>query len=473
MNDPILYCSGLDPETGDYAIPPCTPRELADLVRRTTVDKQDAQDLDRWVKAGGKGLYGDARDLTQAGWGVIFAQNEPPGRIAALREALKPLLDLRREQTGGEPLFREYSEGKGYLPGDTKRKFLNRHGIAPGPAQPNKMPYYLLIVGSPESIPYDFQYQLDVERAVGRLWFETLEEYERYARSVVAAEKSTVPRRRRAAFFSPRNPGDPVSDVCVDHLASPLASWVEEHRSDWETYRVLGDEATKGRLAQLLGGDETPDFLFTASHGTVFSASDDRVLPHQGALMCREWPGPSFRGRFPTDFYFAGEDLASTARLDGLIAFLWACYSAGGPATSDFELGRVPVAPRPFLGQLPYRLLSHPQGSALAVIGHIELVWIWSAQWPSVGTHLKEFEEMLRMLLEGYPVGAAMEPFGRRYAELATELYPELLDIQRGDKKPDDETIFRLCVCHDTRNYVVLGDPAVRLVPPVPAEPRT
>lgn len=472
MSDPILYCSGLNPETGDYAIPPCTPRELADLARRMTIDEKDARELERWVKTGGRGMYGDPRELTQAGWGVIFAQSEPPERIAALREALKPLLDLRREQAGGEPLFREYSAAKGYLPGDTKRKFLDRHGIAPGPAEPRKMPYYLLLAGSPESIPYDFQYQLDVERAVGRLWFETPEEYERYARSVVAAEKDAMPRRRRAAFFSPRNPGDPVSDVCVDRLASPLASWVEEHRSDWKTCRVLGDEATKGRLAQLLGGSETPDFLFTASHGAVFKASDDRVLPHQGALMCREWPGPSFRGRFPPDFYFAGEDLGSAARLDGLIAFLWACYSAGGPATSDFELGRIPVAPRPFLGQLPYRLLSHPQGSARAVIGHVELVWIWSAQWPGAGTHLKEFEEMLRMLLEGYPVGAAMEPFGRRYAELATELYPELLEIQRGGKEPDDETVFRLCVCHDTRNYVVLGDPAVRLVPPVPAEPR-
>ncbi len=69
------------------------------------------------------------------------------------------------------------------------------------------------------------------------------------------------------------------------------------------------------------------------------------------------------------------------------------------------------------------------------------------------------------MLLDGYPVGAAMEPFGRRYAELATELCEELLAVHRG-KEPSDGTAFRLCVCHDTRNYVVLGDPAVRLVPP-------
>src|SRR4028118_2184884 len=276
-----------------------------------------------------------------------------------------------------------------------------------------------------------------------------------------------APPRRPAAFLPPPHPGDPVADLCVDRLASPLASWVEgKEPPGWSVNRVLEDDATKARLAKLMGGEETPDFLFTASHGAVFHHADPRVLPHQGALMCRDWPGPSFKGRFPTDFYFSGEDLDPAGHVGGLIAFLWACYSAGGPAWNDFELlGHQPVAPRPFIGRLPHALLSHPQGSALAVIGHVELVFIHSIQWLGVGQHLIAFEEMLGRLFDGYPVGAAMEPFGRRYAELATALCEELLEVQRG-KEPDEETAFRLCVCHDARNYVVLGDPAVRLVPP-------
>ena len=470
MNEPLLYFSGLQAETGEYAIPPCTPGQLRHRARQMSIDPDEVRDLQVWVRAGGRGMAGDSRDLSQSGWGVIFAAADE--QAGAIRDALQPLLDLRRNQVGTAQAhrYREYSDSRGFQPGDTKRKFLDRFGIGPGTAVPDQMPYYLLIVGDPEAIPYEFQYQLGVERAIGRICFDTVEEYARYARSVVAAETSPAPHQPQAAFFSPRNPGDPVADLCVDRLASPLASWVET-KLGRPVNRVLEDEATKARLTELLGGSETPDFLFTASHGAVFNHADSRVLPHQGALMCRDWPGPSFKGRFPTDFYFSGEDLAPTAQVGGLIAFLWACYSAGGPAWNDFELhGHQPVAPRPFIGRLPYGLLSHPQGSALAVIGHVELVFIHSIQWPGVGPHLIAFEEMLGRLFDGYPVGAAMEPFGRRYAELATELCEDLVGLQRG-KEPDDETSFRLCVCHDARNYVVLGDPAVRLVPPTTNSP--
>lgn len=473
MNFPLLHFSGLQGDTGAYAVPPSTPRNLLTRAHGKVIDRQDAGDLHEWVARGAKGLLaGDSRDLAQAGWGVIFTQGDEK-EIDAVREALKPLLDLRRGQVGSLAAhrYREYHGAKGFREGDDKRKFLTRFGATPGAADPERVPYYLLIVGDPRNIPYEFQHLLSVERAVGRICFGSLDEYDFYARAVVAAEAAMAARSRSAVLFAPRNPGDVESGLCVDRLAEPLATRLTKSCPEWEIRRVFGDDASKQRLARILGGEETPDLLFTAGHGMVFRPEDPRQLPHQGALVCRDWPGRSWEGRIPEDFYFSADDLGEAARLRGLIAFFFACYSGGAPTWKDYHLrSRVAAAPHPFVARLPDHLLAHPHGGALAVIGHVDLAWVNSFDWPGVGTHIEAFAQVVEQILRGAPVGMAMEVFGRRYAELATELCEELLEVQRG-KEPDDETAFRLCVCHDARNYVVLGDPAVRLVPPRTTSP--
>src|SRR5262249_26997061 len=162
---------------------------------------------------------------------------------------------------------------------------------------------YLLLVGSPESIPFQVQYQLDVQYAVGRIHFDTAEEYENYANTVVAAEKGKLRRPRKVSLFGVRNRGDVATQLSADHLIAPLAESLSQNEKQWATQWLLGPECTRAALLDLLQTDEAPALLVSASHGVGFSKDDPCQLRQQGAILCQDWPGPlRHRGPIPEGF---------------------------------------------------------------------------------------------------------------------------------------------------------------------------
>lgn len=478
-----LIFNGLDGASGAYLLPEMTPAQVSALAQGQTLETEVVEELKQRayeLQNPHAGVEADARDLSQTGWGVIFAHDAPP----AILEALQPLLQLRREQAGDR--FKVFAGEDGYRPGETKAQFLERHGMGPGPVNADKVPYYLLIVGDPATIPYRFQYQLDVQYAVGRLAFEQVEDYARYAQSVLQAEKGlALP--PKATFFGVANPDDRATALSAENLIQPLAEklvaqqarWVgqsvggEPPSPQWQVATLLKDQATKANLSALLEGSQAPPLLFSASHGVAFPNGDPRQLPHQGALICQDWPGPQlWRNPIPQDFYFSGDDLSQDANLLGMIAFFFACYGAGTPQVDEFapqlwsdQPERRFIAPHDFVAALPQRMLSLPKGGALAVVGHVERAWGVSFFWGKAGPQLQVFEDCFERLMKGnYPVGYALEVFNNRYAEISSDLTMHLDEVRHFFKKPNDLELARLWTANnDARNYVLLGDPAVRL----------
>lgn len=410
----------------------------------------------------------DPNDLSQAGWGIIFAAGTP----AAVKKALGPLLARRRSQAG-ERLFKVFEGGDGYRAGESGAQWLLRHGVSLNVVDPYLgVPYYLLVVGSPEQIPFEFQYVLDMYWAVGRLHFDTAGEYGRYAESVVASETSSAPlTTRQLAMFAPTHEFDPATQLFTDTVAMPLA------RGDTATPALgvrqrftlrpfIGPQATKSALSSIYAGSlpgGAPSLVFSGSHGMAFDATDPRLRDAQGALVCQDWAG---YGAISEREWFGASDLASDAKVHGLVHLVFACYGAGCPRFDNFNRAAAApeqIAPQAIVARLPQKLLAHPNGGALAVIGHVERAWGYSFVSDRGGAQTQGFRDVIGRLLRGERVGQAIDHFNIRWAALSVDLSEALDELRRGGTVVDADLANRWVARDDARNYIVFGDPAVRL----------
>lgn len=466
----MLVVNGIDATTGSYLVPPFSEGDVTRTVLETPPDPRTTAALRashrRRTEDHLAPRFGtDEADLAQAGWGVVLPAAATTEAVAALR----PLLDLRREQASrvSESLYRELTGELGYRRGESKDDFLGRHGAGPGPVRPEIMPYYLLLVGGPDEIPFEIQYQLGVQHAVGRVAFDELDQYARYASNVVAAEGRAAEQRPfRLSVFAPRADQDPATRLSSELLALPLAEAFAAADSGCTVASLVGEHAHKEQLLAHLAGPERPDVLFTASHGVGFPLGHPAQRETQGALLCQDWPGPG-RGAVGPDQYLAGADLDGCGSVDltGMLALCFACFGAGTPRFDGFArpgAGTVELAASPFVAGLPRTMLGRENG-ALAVVGHVDRAWSYSFAWPGAGAQTEAFRSVLARVGTGAPVGAAMRYLADRYAELATELALTLEQVRLGKRRRDEELAGMWTAYADARDFVVIGDPAVSL----------
>jgi hypothetical protein len=322
-----------------------------------SADAEDTKEPERGARLrdaqpphyGVTGEIRDPNDLRQTGWGLIFAKSTD----SAIRDALKSLLNHREGQVADSELFKVFEGAEGYKNGDTARSWLDDRGGSFGPVEPYKgVPYYLLIVGSPQEIPFEFQYTLDIYYAVGRLHFDTPDEYRRYAGAVVHYERShsRVHHTRQTVIFAPEHsfeistPQDPEAgapSLFVKFLADALSNaqsrrGVVGRNQNFKLQTFIGEAATKETLRNILCGkiaDGAPAVVLSGSHGVESEQNDRWERDEQGAIVCKDWKGGLPFGKGD---YFGANDVPKDATVDGLIYFLFACYGGGYSRLDSF-----------------------------------------------------------------------------------------------------------------------------------------
>lgn len=472
--------NGVNGATGHYGVQPLSIEQLVKEKvipgwysdeERKAIQRRKSAKAARFALGS---LFGDPTKIADAGWGIVFPATAEPKQVDGILEALRPLIEVRQNK-----YYKVMRGPNGYMwgggRGQSFLRFLRENGAGVGPVDPNRIPYYLLLVGDPQSIPYQFQYDLDVQYVTGRIYFESLDDYYKYAQSVAAAESGKLKLPRKAAFFGPHNSDDDATYLSSEKLIKPLVKFYKNDQLakplGFEVEYILPEHSTKEKLVHLFGGDETPALLFTAGHGVEWPYGDERQLPYQGALLCQDWPGPfDWDGELDESWFFSGKDIIDNkqACLHGLISFHFACFGAGTPYWDEFagayNQDRPALTRRPFLSALPKSLLSHRNGGALAVIGHVERTWSYSFEYEDGGQQLETFKDIINRLMLGQPVGFALNAMNERYTAFSSGLIQKVDKLKNfPDLYPPEDLAFEWISANDAKCYTVLGDPAVRL----------
>lgn len=405
----------------------------------------------------------DRGDPRQAGWTYLIHAADPNRK--EIEAALKPLAAHRGMPDSQSPLIFAGEEDWAKWLSETYMSIPLR-----------KRPYYVLIAGSPELIPFRFQAMLDVAGCVGRVDFESVDDLKTYVDKVIRLEEAPAPATTADVLFFATDHGIRI-DGSYDatyfsrrYMVEPLVKFVES-TGLFNVTAIIGETATKPNLVEALR-KSTPALVYTASHG--LGAVDEPLAVQKrlnGAICCQ-------RTGKPESYLFSGDDVpVSEPFLEGAVFFQFACFGYGTPAVSEFahwQLGvpenKLPVS---FTAALPKRLLALPRGP-IGFIGHVDTAWLHGFDDPNkpvleTGWHprLQPFIEAVDTLLKVQPPGLAMGDFNTRYnimnARLTEVLEKKALGIYEDTPATRQKLATDFILRSDAQNYMVFGDPGAQV----------
>jgi len=396
-------------------------------------------------------------ELTQwsdpkVGWGVVMAASAEPPAI------LKKLISKRKA-----PILRYMKDSPHALSvlQDDRGPVLDIAG-SPSGIERGALPYYLLIYGSPEAVPWCLQYILGMRHCVGRVDLEGTQ-LENYVNAVLNDFAGSRADSYRTLTFAVDQPD--ITHTLRTVLADPLYArfQLDDERSATSVF-LAGDEDGRAATQQSLNEQlaQYPGLIVTSSHGRTAPASNP---PEMQRML--GWLVDQNKSAMDPD------ELLKNWQPNGAIWYAHACCSAGSDDLTIFK-GLFPEGTSAYkliesvakLGSLtaPFpKALLGAASPARAFIGHVEPTFNWTVRLPKTGQALTDvLVSAIENLNRGEPVAYAFRDRMIQAGSLLTSHDRARSDYINGAQNEEELLRLKLSAL-DIQSTVILGDPAVAL----------
>ncbi len=400
------------------------------------------------------------------GWGIVARETEgfTPEQLAAGDDLPEPIRQLWKDR-GNPPLLR-YRDGwdKRFQQLRNYAAQLDREiGRSPAGVSPESIPRYLLIYGGPEAVPWELQFLLNANYAVGRIHLAGVE-LENYVTALRSGWKGSGAEVKRTLVWAVDQGGDDITAMMRDVVAKTVHEKLAGDGDLVEGAQFLDGpgNATAAKLAAALA-EAKPGLVVTTSHGQTFPLDN---LEKLGAGL-----------GFPVDQDYASagpELLMAKWAPDGAIWYAHACCSAGSLEETQFgglteagsDVDRVLTGVAKLgsrVAPLPTALLGGKK-PLRAFIGHVEPTFDWTLQNPDTNQSFSDSLQgaLYTELYQPSPVGYAFRRWYEGLASLFASYDQDQRAFARGGNTRESMLKDALCA-RDLQSTVILGDPTVAL----------
>ncbi len=331
---------------------------------------------------------------------------------------------------------------------------------------------YVMVCDNFENIPIEYQYLLNAFLVTGRMWFNNFLYFEQYVKKLLLVEEGNMQQGNKCFVASPVD--DKVTRSDYHDIINPILI------SSTATTLSLGeliDSNSNFNKTSLLQTANDSKFLALYCHGLCFKEEDlNNNLERQGALVLKD-------GKRGDDYLLTRYDVEENLFVPGGIVFSPACYSGGTQHLSDFShwIGSIKIpeygTKKTFMSSMAESFLGSKNGPVGALL-HFDVSASANMFNPINMQHdLQKFvhADFIERLLNGQTLGKATEKFrwvaGTFYAQ-AIHIFGQIdgwvpflsLSKKRVTMRQMTTSMNQYhVIATDMRNYIIFGDPAVRL----------